>query len=336
MLVFVLFAGLLSCLRMEENTTPDVSDIVVDLELRRFEQELFRLDTNHLYEGLVGLKERYPVFSDLYFGELLGAKGSPEEQVAYIKGFISFPEVQRLYDTCMVLYEDLSGLEAELEQAFRYYKYYFPEKPTPQVTTYLSEYAVGAFIYGEDQLALGLDFFLGKDYPYTKYNPGNPNFSNYLIRTFNREHMSSKALKPLVEDLVGMPTGGQMLDIMINKGKQLYLRKLLFPARPDSILLEMQAGEVAWLEANELEVWAYLLKEDLLYNSKWTDIRKFVEYSPKVDAMHPEAPGRTANWMGWQIVKAYMKNVPNASLEALLAEKDAQRILNLSKYKPPR
>ena len=64
----------------------------------------------------------------------------------------------------------------EYEQAFKFLKYYFPELPTPKVTTFISEYSVAAFIYGEGDLGLGLDFFLGSNYPYARYNPNNPNF----------------------------------------------------------------------------------------------------------------------------------------------------------------
>jgi hypothetical protein len=39
-------------------------------------------------------------------------------------------------------------------------------------------------------------------------------------------------------------------------------------------------------------------------------------------------------WVGWQIIKSYMKNNKDATLEKLMAEPDAQRILSKSKYRP--
>jgi hypothetical protein len=52
--------------------------------------------------------------------------------------------------------------------------------------------------------------------------------------------------------------------------------------------------------------------------------------------MPPESPGRTANWIGWQIVKSYMRRNPANTLDDLILEKDAQAILDASKYKPRR
>lgn len=324
------------CQSEEKQDLPDVSNMDVEVEIRRFEQDLFQLDTNQMEKGVAALQEKYPLFSEIYFQQILPAQQAPQGFLPYIKGFINFPQVRNLYDTTQVVFGDLSAYAKELEQAFKYYKYYFPERPTPQVTTYISEYAIGSFIYGKDQLAVGLDFFLGADYPYATYNPGNPNFSNYLIRTFNQDHLTMKTLKPLVEDLVGGQNGGRLLDMMVQEGKKLYVMDQLLPATPDSVILEMPEKDVEWLEDNELEVWAYLLKEQLFYESEWKKIRKFVEYAPNIPQMHPEAPGRTANWVGWQIVKAYMKNHPGATIPELLGQTDAQKILDQSRYKPPR
>ena len=47
-----------------------------------------------------------------------------------------------------------------------------------------------------------------------------------------------------------------------------------------------------------------------------------------------QAPGRIGAWVGWQIVRAYMQENPAVTLAQLLAEEDAQKILNGSKYKP--
>ena len=177
---------------------------------------------------------------------------------------------------------------------------------------------------------------MGADYPYLEFNPNNSNFSGYLTRTFNRDHLVAKSLKPLVQDLVGPPSKERMLDLMINNGKQLYVLDRLLPFAPDSVIMEVTGPQMEWLLGNEREMWAYFLKEDLLYSSTWQDIRKFVEYSPHSPGMPPEAPGRTANFVGWRIVREYMQRHPQASMEDLLAVEDAQELLDRSRYKPAR
>ncbi len=319
---------------------PDVSDIPVTVQIRRFEQDLFRIDTTRLAAELAALEAEYPAFSPIFFDFILRSRDSlvaPQGHAAYVAGFIHHPTVRRLYDTTQVVYADLSDIEAEFRQALQFFRYYFPEEPVPDLTTFISEYSLAAFIYGPgNSLAVGLDFFLGEDYPYQAYNPMNPSFSSYLTRTFNRDHLVAKTLQPLVDQLAGEPGGERLLDLMIHNGKKLYLLDHLLPYAPDSVVLELPPAKVQWLEDNELEMWAYFIKEDLLYNSDYQAIRKLVEYSPNSPGMPPEAPGRTANWVGRQIVKAYMKQFPETTMPELIDLRDAQQLLDASRYKPRR
>lgn len=327
-----------ACTSTDAPDAPDVSSLEVPLEVRRFEQDLFRLDTNNIAGGLALLDTAYGDFAQLYFGEILGANDpriAPAGSADYIKGFITHPQIRKLYDTTQVFYADFRPWEKQFQQAFRYLKYYFPERTTPRLTTFISEYSIGNFIFGDDELAIGLDFFLGADYPYLEYNPSNANFSSYLTRTFNQEHLVAKTLIPLVQDLAGPPMGnGRLLDLMMQEGKRLYILDHLLPASPDTIIMEVSAPQWDWLQANEQQIWAFFLQEDLFYNSDWQKIRKFVEYSPNSPGMPEEAPGRTASYLGWQIVEAYMKKFPETTLAELAAITDAQELLNKSLYKP--
>ncbi len=335
-----LSAGTFACQTDEADQIPDVSDIEVDVELRRFERDLFSLDTSNLAAELERLEANYPQFSKIYFDHILRSKNSavaPQGHVDYVRGFLQHPAVRRLYDTTMIVYPGLEDIREEYREAFRFFVHYFPEQPVPSVTTFISEYTIGAFIYENNALGVGLDFFLGADYPYQQYNPNNSNFSEYLARTFNRDHLLVKSLTPLVEDLLGPPPpGGRLLDLMVHNGKKLYLLDHLLPHHPDSVIMEVSGEQMGWLLDNELEIWAYFLQEDLLYSSEWQNIRKFVEYSPHSPGMPPEAPGRTANFTGWRIVRAYMQRHPQANMQDLIALRDAQALLDRSRYKPGR
>lgn len=316
---------------------PNVDHIEVPVEVQRFEQELFALDTNQLATGLAALEADYPDFSEIFFNYIIRSKDpqvAPEGEVAYVQGFLKHPAIRYLYDTTQVVYPNLDALKPDFEQAFRYLQYYFPDYPTPKITTFISEYSMAAFLYGQGDLGIGLDFFLGSDYPYAQYNPNNPNFSAYLTRSFNREHLVSKSIQPLVQDLLGPARGNRLIDVMIYNGKQLYLQKALLPYTPDSILLELPQQQVAWLNNNELEMWAHFLKEDLLYSTDYSEFRKLVDYSPNSPGMPPEAPGRTANFVGWKIVEAFMQRHPELEPRDLVTLSDPQYILEQSKYKP--
>ena len=54
---------------------------------------------------------------------------------------------------------------------------------------------------------------------------------------------------------------------------------------------------------------------------------------PEIDKT---CPGRVGQWVGLQIVRKYVAEHPEVTLVRLMAEKDAQRILNESHYRPKR
>jgi len=334
----ILLACLAGCGKGKD--IPDVSNITIPVEMKRFERDLFSLDTNNMAAGLANLETDYGEFGDLFFRKILGSKDStvaPEGHEAFVRGFITYPAVRHLYDTCQVVFPNLDGLKKDFGQAFQFYKYYFPLQPlSGEVVTYISEYSIGGFLYDGNSIGVGLDFNLGEKYPYQQYNPTNPNFSQYLTSSFNKDHIVQKSMKLLVQDLNGPPSGNRLLDFMIHNGKELYILDHLLPYAPDSVKLEYSQPQVDWCNENEANIWAYLVSENLLYSTAWKDFRKLVEYSPNSPGMPDEAPGRTANWLGWQIVKAYMEKHPGISFEELIALKDSQAIMDGSKYKPRR
>ena len=50
--------------------------------------------------------------------------------------------------------------------------------------------------------------------------------------------------------------------------------------------------------------------------------------------MPPESPGKTAVWVGWQIVRKFMEKNPDTSIEELMKMQDGQMFLQKAGYKP--
>ena len=70
------------------------------------------------------------------------------------------------------------------------------------------------------------------------------------------------------------------------------------------------------------------------YTKENNKILKYMGETPFTQGFPEGSPGRVGHWTGWQIIKKYMKNNPSITIKELMQEKDAQKILNLSKYKP--
>jgi len=89
-----------------------------------------------------------------------------------------------------------------------------------------------------------------------------------------------------------------------------------------------------WVKENELQMWAYFFDQELFYETNTMTLKKYLSPNPNSPGMPAEAPGRTGNYIGWQIVKKYMKRFPKTTMQDLVALNDAQKILEESRYKP--
>ena len=89
-----------------------------------------------------------------------------------------------------------------------------------------------------------------------------------------------------------------------------------------------------WCRDNEAEIWSFFLDQKMLYSNDQKTFRRFTEVAPTSNGMPEQAPGRTANYIGYKIIEQYMAAHPDTPLQALLEERNAEKIFKESKYKP--
>lgn len=339
---FVLVLIQTACIQFGKTNLPNVEAYRKEVGIVRFEHLVFDLNIQKLPEEVETLANDYPVLFDIYFDNLLGFKYEEDSIFFFrsLKGFLQDEKILQLKRVVQEEYYDISNLEKELSEAFAYMKYYFPSFEQPNVYTLFAEYTIQLFLFteenGRDAVGIGLDMFLGRDYPYGAMFPDNPSFSTYLTRSFNREHIAKKTMEAIIQDRMTDPAQERLLDIMIHNGKKLFILDKVLPMAHDSIITEFTEDELNWCTQNELEMWAFFFKKELFYETDLSKINKYIYPSPHSPGMPEDAPGRTGNYMGWKIVEAYMRKFPETSMEDLLHFEDAQKLLELSKYKPKR
>ena len=331
---FICFA-LCSC---KEGTIPDISHLTSDVQIIRTEQDIMKIKDKSSFEKLCA---SYPAFYNVYFKEVLQLQNDTNSDSLFhnFEVFISDSIVVELSTKVGKKYKDLARLKKELDQMYKYAQYYFPKQIfVPKLYTFISDFAYQMFTIqdddGKDGIALGLDMFMSPEIDYKIINPDNTNFSNYITRTWNQEHIVKKIVDLHVNDLLSEAPGSRLIDQMIHQGKAMYISKLLLPYVHDSIITEYTGKQLSWSEENELQMWSFFFDQKLFYESNPVKIGKYINPSPNSPDMPPSAPGRTACYIGWQVVKAYMKRYPDTSLSELLDMKDSQLIMDKSKYKP--
>lgn len=309
------------------------------LEVIRFDQLLMTLDTTDIQGSFSELTGQYPEFSGIFFSKVMPFQYEEKSDsfYFYLKSFITDKRIREVYQMVQNRFGDFNRETLALSQAFEKAMIWFPTLVQPRIYTYISEFSLQQFIFEDhdrDGLALGLDLFLDGDFNYTRLEQGQNTFARYLTRTYDQDHLVKKTLDAWIEDQMGTENGNRLIDQMIYNGKKLYLLEQIID-EPDSILLEYTGEQLDWIINNEREMWAFYLENNWFYTTDQYVIKRLVFPSPNSTAigMPAGAPGQTGNYLGWKIVNSYMKRHPETNFEQLM-EIEAQRLLELSKFKP--
>ena len=332
-IVFVLAILTITACRMDDDV-PDVSHLDGSFDLVRTEEVLFAIDTLATAEQVEPVFTAHQEFWDLYFPVIMQSDTASDRPWIPI---ITNPYLRAIEESVSKDYADMSDIQSQLTTAFQYLQYYFPGNRVPNIYTLISGFGYFPFIFedGErDGLGISLEMFLGSEFPYRTFT-GNVNaFSDYLIRTYNRDHVAKRTLDVIVDDLVGPTPGDRLVDIMIHNGIKLYITEHLLPSMPDTVLFEMRPTQLEWCRSNERNLWAHFLKDDLLYSNEFGKIQKLISPAPGVPGMPAEAPGGLANWTGWRIIHALYERNPDMKMTDLLSVQDVQAVLETARYRP--
>lgn len=326
----------LSTLACSDNKKVDVSNIEVKLKIERFDQDLAAIKAEDVAEKLPLLEKKYGAFYQDYFEKILNTGPvSGKQHFVLAKEILSGKPFQDLQKETDQAYPNLKAQEPALIDAFKHIKYYYPKQEIPRLITYISGFQVQTPI-GKDYIGIGLDMFLGKSSPF--YPALVESIPRYISRRFTPENITPRVVEVLArEEMFSEPDDDHtLLAKMIYHGKIMYFMQQVQPNVADSILIGYSTPQMKWAKDYESDTWAFFLGEDLLYNSDYLKIQKYLSeapFTPGLGSNNDSAP-KLGIYIGWQIVKSFMSKQPEVTLQKLMLEQDEQKILRLSKYRP--
>jgi len=309
----------------------DVSGVEIKLSIKRLDRDIFNVTPDNKKITIPELRQTYGSFFDAY-NENVITLGDPSDSLypTYLNAFLT--------DTIRVLsrlkidsvFSNLTNLEKKLQEGFRHYKYYFPHKTIPQFFTVISGFNQSV-VMTNDAIGISLDNYLGADCPF---------YVRLGLPQYKRENMYSDKIPTdllyswATSEFVFDESKDNLLSNMIYQGKMLYFLDAMFPEDPEYLKIGYRPDKLDWCKKNESGMWTYLVEHRLLFNTDRMNIVRFIGPAPFTSSFTNDSPGRTGIWLGWQIVKKYMKKNPGISLPALMSENDYQKILNESGYSP--
>lgn len=295
------------------------------VQIHRFDKVLFETPASQLQGKLASVAGEYDT-------PLLNLQPENPEFMQMLAGFVSDSTMREVYRLVDSVFGDMQPQSQQLGEALHKVEQLCPSCRYDRVYTFVS----GMFDYNmrvgcnSHELIISLDQYV---LPYlSKYNYFNTPL--FLVQQSRPEYLVADCITAIARDHIAIPQDRDMslLDYMISEGKAIYFAQQVLPDTPDSILMRYTADQTDWMRKNESNVWSYFMQNQLLYEVDYMRFHNLIDDAPKTNAFRDSSP-RTTDYIGWQIVRSYMKN-NKVTMEELFDETDAQTILSKSNYRP--
>jgi hypothetical protein len=334
-LFFILLAALcfVSCRKNPYKVS--ISSIKADIAIKRLEKDLFTLKPEEITVKLPDLKDKYGILLQLFSYAINTGDVNDPSFGDFLVRFCTDKQNNDVFNLTMKRYPDLTTIERNLEDAFRHYKYYFPDKVVPEVFSCITGFNASIItMSGEPGLGIGLDKYLGAD---CEYYPGLGIYS-YMSAKMTPDYIVSDCLYGWGVsqwDFASLNyTSDNVLAEMIHEGKLRYFVRCMLPETRDEIIFGFTPEQMKFCRNNEGQMWQYLIENDLFFKTDQFTIRKLVGDGPFTSYFTNESPGRAAVWLGFRIIESYMNKNRGTSLESLMRDINVQEILEKARYNP--
>ncbi|WP_163517295.1 gliding motility lipoprotein GldB [Gelidibacter japonicus] len=292
----------------------EISKIDIDLNVERFDLDFSKAKSDDLPK----LKRDYPFLFSERIPDSIWIDRINDSLQKELSG-----EVEKTYAKFDDVHDDIESL-------FQHLKYYDKTFKVPRVITVTSDVDYRNKTIVTDTIVLiSLDTYLGSDHHFYE------GIQRFLTLNMKRSQIVSDLAANYSEGYILQNKPKTLLDDMIYFGKQLYFKDKMIPFKSDAEKIGYSEEQLEWAEANESEIWRYFIERELLFSTDNSLAGRFIADAPFSKfylELDSESPGKLGQYIGWQIVRSYMKNNDVPFMEML--QKDADEIFNNSKFKP--
>lgn len=319
---------LASCTRNPQKI--NVSNVLVDLKIRHLDAYLLKQNQDQMKAAIPVMKRWYGEFFDIFTYRMIAIGGTEQPNFTELLYSFASDTLIRKLETTVAQKVDTIQLRKDLEMAFRHYKYYFPEMEIPIIYTCISGFNQSVVI-SENLIGVSLDKYLGTDSPF---------YERLGLPAYKRKNMHPEKIVPDMmqawadAEWPKPDKDNSLLSQMIQQGKVLYFMDAMLPDLDDTLKIGFSERQLEFCRKNESKMWTYLAEHKMLFTTDRMSIKRFIDDGPYTAAFSEESPARTGVWIGWQIVRSYMKQNKEIKLTDLMNNSNYQLILNQSGYRP--
>jgi hypothetical protein len=321
----------ISCGCGSKKSIPDVSNIKIDLQVERFEKDFFLVDTLHLNHSLDSLNKKHPGFTQDFIFNIMGTTidSASKDVPSFIRSYAD------MYKTSLRKFSPFDKTVEEVKQGLRFVHYYFPKYSLPKkLITFIGPINGYSNIITTDAMAVGLQTYMGNDYPLYLSEEGQQLYPLFISRRFEPAYIPVNSIRNIIDDMFPYKNNGMpLIEQMVESGKRIYLMDRLLPLLPDTLKIGYTAKQLEGCYESEKNIWSFFVQNDLIYSTDQNLTRDYLNDGPNTPVLGDNSPGNIGQFVGWQIVNKWMDQHKNLTLDELM-HTNAKKIFEEAKYKP--
>lgn len=303
------------------------------VKIKRLDKDIFGTPPDSFRAVQPAMKAKYGNFYITFILNVINHGEEKDSVYKALKLFVLDKDIHEVNRMVNGVYTDaeMSRLEEDLTRSFSYFKYHFPSAEMPkQYVSYISGFNFPVTTM-DSTLGMSLDMYLGSENMFYQMLQ----LPRYKVRYLSKDYLVRDAMYWWIMHCFDKNEPvNNLLNHMIFHGKIYYALDAVLPFAEDSVKIEYTSKQMEYYNQYKKNLWAHFAEKDRLYKNDLKELAPYVAEGPFTTAISKECPPRIAAYVGWQIVRAYMQKNPDVTLQQLMEEKDAQKILTKSRFKP--
>ena len=217
------------------------------------------------------------------------------------------PSVMRFQADVDSLLPSLDGVETQLGEAAAKMSHF------GKLYAIVSLYNQSVITVGNDYVFIGLNHYLGEDYPgYSGH------FPDYMLHRKTLAQLPADVVRAIIERdcPAQFSTDATLLNRMLRDGAVNYaVSCYLHTDNP----IGFSSEQLQWCKENEARIWRQMMEAQLLFSTDPTVADRLLNPATASLPINANAPGETARFTALQIVRAYVEQHPDAEISTLLS-----------------
>jgi hypothetical protein len=202
------------------------------------------------------------------------------------------------------------------EESLSYLSYHFPGIKLPKQVVLMNNMFSGVLL-SDEQLFVGLERFLSSESDLVQSVPSDQ-LHNWQKEDMDIAYLARDMALPWIQVQLFKQEDEHLAFHIVQAGKVLTVLQAAFPKQSETFILRYSEKDMEWANQNEELFWDYLVKEQKLFVNDVRDKANFLNEAPYTVGLPDKGPDRMGQFLGFQMVKSYLKQNKDLSLQELL------------------